>query len=871
VTFLKQLLLLLLIISQLSGAWSWFQKDSVQVHQNLEEVYLSFRYNGVIDDIILAYYDGERFYLPITELFDLFGIFYEFDPRSFSISGNYISADEVYVMDFHRRFATVNERAWTLSANDFVVKEVDFYVAPALLKEIFGLDLKVNLSALNIKLESSRELPVISRYRKRLEHSRGRGRSRTFTDTTYAVLGGRQPELSDGLFLDYTLRNSISQTAKMLDLKLKVGGELGFGDVQGDLGIALGGNRQNISSNNIRWRYSDESNPWFTSVVVGQQSVRGVGGGLIQGIRLTNEPLFRSNSFDVYVVDGLTEPEAEVELYQDGRLVDVITSDEVGYYRFLTPLNYGASEYKVRIYGRQGRVIEHDRQIRIPFNFIPVNEVRYNVSAGRTASSYLPWSKQDNTANANVSIGLKNWLTTGLGVIYSEGANKDRPSFYSITSARVLNSYLVNLDIAENSYTKLTFSGTSPQTSSLSATYTQFPGSTVTGPLSPRHSFSTGMFLPVKLSGIQFTGRMAVDWSKLSVGNQFNFSTTVNHSIRALRFKWGWRERHYFGDGEHIVSSKITAALTYIIPRVNRYHPIIRGSYFRLDGGYTTSSGNFDNLSFQYVKQFSRQIKVQSFLRYNPGQNSISLDLGLIWDFDKVKSTINMRARPNSSSFAQTYRGSVGFDRNFQEIIFDNRSQVGKSALVMRMFVDENSNGVYEFGEEIIPENAIMLEGGSSRILSKNGVSRLTQLQPYRKYNCYINQGKIRNPMLVPTYKDFTVVTDPNQYKLVDVPFYTSGIIEGAVEKRVPGQDVRPVAGLRIHIRSVDGTFQKTMRTYADGSYYSMEIPPGEYEAWVDDRQLEFLGMNSIPAIRNFHVQSTSEGDYIEALDFTLE
>ena len=125
--------------------------------------------------------------------------------------------------------------------------------------------------------------------------------------------------------------------------------------------------------------------------------------------------------------------------------------------------------------------------------------------------------------------------------------------------------------------------------------------------------------------------------------------------------------------------------------------------------------------------------------------------------------------------------------------------------------------------------------------------------------------------MLVPTYKDFTVVTDPNQYKLVDVPFYTSGIIEGAVEKRVPGQDVRPVAGLRIHIRSVDGTFQKTMRTYADGSYYSMEIPPGEYEAWVDDRQLEFLGMNSIPAIRNFHVQSTSEGDYIEALDFTLE
>ncbi|MEA3287866.1 MAG: hypothetical protein U9Q77_10910, partial [Candidatus Marinimicrobia bacterium] len=65
--------------------------------------------------------------------------------------------------------------------------------------------------------------------------------------------------------------------------------------------------------------------------------------------------------------------------------------------------------------------------------------------------------------------------------------------------------------------------------------------------------------------------------------------------------------------------------------------------------------------------------------------------------------------------------------------------------------------------------------------------------------------------------------------------------------------------------------FETTLRTFADGSYYSMEIPPGSYECWVDDSQLEFLGMQSSPEKRYFTVKASAEGDFVEKLDFLLE
>ncbi|NQV16692.1 hypothetical protein HQ531_14610, partial [bacterium] len=55
------------------------------------------------------------------------------------------------------------------------------------------------------------------------------------------------------------------------------------------------------------------------------------------------------------------------------------------------------------------------------------------------------------------------------------------------------------------------------------------------------------------------------------------------------------------------------------------------------------------------------------------------------------------------------------------------------------------------------------------------------------------------------------------------------------------------------------------------GSYYSMEIPPGKYELWVDETQLQFLRMNSIPEKLYITIDPGSDGDFIEDLNFILQ
>jgi len=186
------------------------------------------------------------------------------------------------------------------------------------------------------------------------------------------------------------------------------------------------------------------------------------------------------------------------------------------------------------------------------------------------------------------------------------------------------------------------------------------------------------------------------------------------------------------------------------------------------------------------------------------------------------------------------------------------------------MFIDENNSGTYESFEELIPGNAVSIKRVTTRQITQDGISRLTQLQPYRRYNFTVNEAKISNPLLLAKNKEFSVILDPNSYRVLDIPFYTTGIIEGHVDKVRAGEFV-PISGLRIKINNVDDTFKTVLRTFSDGSYYSMEIPPGFYEAWVDDSQLEFLGMISNPEKLYFEVKASADGDYIEGLDFILE
>lgn len=862
---LKNFLLLLFLITSTFGA-NWFHDDSVAIEE--DEVYLSFRYQGVVDGIIVALYDGEKFYLPLTELFDLFAINYELNPARFSISGYYIKEDDTYSLDFSRRKSRFRDDIRELDASDFRVKEIDFYVTPKLLKEAFDLDFRVDLSRLTLEMQTRKILPIVARYNSRYKEELRQKYSQQGSDEYYDLLSARNGRALDGAILDYNWTNRVSEFTRSSDLNLRFGGELLYGDLQGTILTNVNHSGSSVRASDVKWRYVNESKPWFSSATVGQQSTIGLLNRTFNGINVSNDPLVSRRSYDSYALDGATEPEAEIELYQDGRLVQVTTADDVGYYRFLVPLNYGTSNFQIRIYARQGRVIELDRRIQVPFYFLPQGEIRYGVMAGRMGTAGEAWSDQEQLANANVAMGVNNWLTAGLGMEYVQ-SNEDRPILYSRVSSRVIGDILLNIDAALGNFTRLTMKGIGPNASSFSGEYTNYNKLNIYNSQGLRHQLNSNIFYPFRIGQIRLTGSGRLNWNNRPGKNSVLLSANLNQYFQNFRFRYGITEDHSFGENGHVAASNLELGAVYSLPRIPSINKWLRGTYYRLDLSYNSGLGGMNYAQFQFIKNYNQNLKFQSYLNHDFATKSLSVELSVSWDFNAIRSNTTLRNVSGSPSLNQTIRGSTVLDRNTGQFVWDNRQQVGRSGVKVRMYVDDNNSGAFEEGEEIIPGNALTIERASSRQMVKNDVFYLTQLQAYRRYNFKVNEARINNPILVPLKKEFSVVTDPNRYKELDVPFTRTGIIDGRVD-RYKGGELVPIAGLRIHVKADIGDYETTIRTFADGSFYSMELPPGDYTCWVDEAQLEFLGATSTPEQILFTLEAIPEGDFVEGLNFLL-
>ncbi|NQT62799.1 MAG: hypothetical protein HQ556_07575 [Candidatus Marinimicrobia bacterium] len=834
-----------------------------------DEVYLSFRYQGVIDEIMVAIAKDGEFFFPLTELFELLAINYTLSPKSFSVSGYYLHEDNTYLLDFGNYSAYLKDQKTILYASDFLIKDVDFFVKANVFEELFGLNLNIDLSRLVLKLETKDVLPIISRYENRRSQQR-RMQYTQVSDEWYPLIHQRDQRILNGGLLDYTLFSTASKNNSNLTLNTSMGGEILFGDVQGTVITTANEFGASAQMSGVRWRYVLDKSPYFTRANIGALTSKGLNQRSIHGFSISNEPILKQTSFDQYIIDGNTDPEAEIELYQNDRLVEVATADDAGYYRFFVPLNYGISRFKIRIYAKQGHVIELDRQVDIPFNFLPPGELRYHLNGGVQTSIDPTDTEQRDLTQLAISYGVNKWLSSKIGVDYGSKENQNKPIIYNQLSSRIGGAMMLNLDLVYDHFYKMTTQGRGSQNSSWNFDYTYYQSKSVLNPLGYIQTMNAGIYFPMPVFVNPIIVRVDGSWEDYEEQDIYGYNIYLSQTIRGLRIRAGLKEDHGIRGDLTAENSTAQMSAVYSIPRNPLYHALIRGTYIRSDINFNNVLGKFESFSFQLSKQYSKSLKFQFAVGEDLIAHNRTYELGISWDAEKFRSISSIENSNHTHSVAQTIRGSIALDRPNGEFLWDNRQQVGRAGASIRMFVDEDNSGRYDEGEELLPGNAVSIKRASARQLSKSGISRLSQLQPYRRYNFEINESNIMNPLLIPKNKEFSVILDPNSFKVLDIPFFTTGIIDGRVDKMVEST-LLPISGLRIHVKGIGDTYESTLRTFADGSYYSMEIPPGDYEAWVDESQLEFLGVSSEPGKIEFTVTASADGDFIEGLDFILK
>ena len=866
--FLIPLLILLLL-----SALAW-QKAEAQTAD--QEVFLQFRHQTVVNTYISAIYEQDQFYLSVSELFSPLQIDLNVDSGNLVLSGNYLGKGQ-YTINLNTRRARFLDREIDLTIDDFIISDLGFYLLPEVFYELFEMEFIIDFSNLSVALISPDTMPVVSQRERERQRERMMRTRRELMREYYPLRFDRKQQVFNAGFLDYNLTANYNRTGNNFLYTTSVGSELFGGDLQGTLFGSYSQTATSLRSSGLRWRYGIRDNEWISTLTAGQSSSQGLAPAAYTGIRVTNEPIEPRFLYGETAFTGSVEPNSEVELYRNNALVDYVMADETGQYRFTVPITYGSSNYNIRVFSHTGEMTQRDARLQVPFNFLPPGEVTYYVDAGRLDNPISGSTDRGFMSNLNVNAGITNRLTASGGMEYFEDFHDGLPTFKTGISSRIFTNYLLSLEAANDAFYRASASVIYPNNASINIDYTNY--NVQGGIYNPSRNLSSvraNVFTPFEIGSLPLFFRWSVTNEQRETAAVTRYRVDLNTRLGRANIRLGYRDSQVGPlSFQSTPVARLSTSTTYNFSRSREIPRALRGVFLRGQMNFIPAQDRIEDIELQ----FSRNITQNGRIQIAGGRNFIGgfnlLRFTFTFDFNAFRTNTSVRSTRNSTTLTQSARGSVGYDSHHNKFLYTNRQQVGRSGVAVRLFVDNNSSGVYEKGDDLIADNAIRIDRAGGTRFSKDGISYISQLQPYRQYNLTINKGAISNPLLVPNLEQFSIVTDPNQYKLIDIPFYMSGIFDGMVYRINPDGTKSGLGGLRLYLQQVhppEGTqrYSGELRTFSDGSFYAYEIPPGDYTLEVDPSQLNFLNAESDPGKLEFTIRSLAEGDFVQGLKINL-
>jgi len=293
--------------------------------------------------------------------------------------------------------------------------------------------------------------------------------------------------------------------------------------------------------------------------------------------------------------------------------------------------------------------------------------------------------------------------------------------------------------------------------------------------------------------------------------------------------------------------------------------------FFRTQALLNTASGQVSSINVQLSQTFFKQGRFTFAYNRDIANKTGAIQLGFLYDFSFIRSSTQLSVGDGSYSLRQGLNGSLAVDPGTSSFLPSNRDQVSRSGISVRMFIDQNENGKFDKGEEIVPAKAVRLDKSGNMLLGSDGILRITQLQSYWTYRMEVDIQALPDPTLAPKEKVFGFVAEPNRFKAIDIPLYRTGIIDGTVLRETSG-GLQGVGGLRLSLQRIgDAEPLEAIRTFSDGGYYAFGLLPGKYTLTIDPKQLEFMKVTSNPGVLEFEIKALVDGDYLEKLDFKLQ
>ncbi len=848
--------------SKIENTWSDFSeynyfnipkevlKDSV--NKAYDDLILRFKYGNYIDEMIIAKYNEGNIFLPLTEILNLLQLNHNEDINNSRISVQSLDNEKSNnSIDFVNLNKMIKGAETKISYSDFTQTELEYYVKTNLFELLISAKFEINLRNLEIKFSSDNQLPMAERF----TNQRILQNKSSINEEKYPLKFDRERKYFSGGFFDYSLYGSyVKNVSPYYSINLGLGNEILGGDFQINSSNSIFKNEFMNNQTEYRWRYAFLNNRKISSITLGNEYAYGLQSYSFRGISITNQPLELRKNFGFQKLTEKTFPFANVEIYHNNEIIDILQADADGNFNFNYPFSYGTTILEFKYYGTNGETKTERKLYQIPTNQIPVGEFDYSLNFGKLISTdgYL--------IQANSSYGINDRITTQLGTDLFVNDFKNS-SIFSKTSARVFEGYIANLNIAPNAFYEFEVNSIFADLANFNIGAKFYEKNDKINPTNIKSEIDGNIFIPIQLDEnylsifararkINFNGINRYDYSLRTFYDINNFSPSVEYNYAKIA-------------NTGFISSYLNLRMNYsfYIP-----YEFLGGNIIESRLTYNFNLKRFENFNISLSSTLFRDLRVQIAHNINFATKFSDTQLRIVLDLPFLRTNTNI----SNSVFSQSILGSVNYNSIFDEFDFHNRGMVGRSAAAIRFFLDENNNDIYDTNEKLITDIDVSINAIANKKYLDNGRILLNDLESYYKFDLKLNEGRNKNPVWVPVLDKFSFISDPNQFKEISIPFYEASVVNGIVYKIVANEKI-PLEGINVFAENLITSKVTKIKTLSDGSFYLYGISSGKFKFYLDETQLEKLKLKSYPEKLNLNVHSINSDENNEDIIFILK
>jgi hypothetical protein len=825
----------------------------------------------VLSDSFSAYQDGQQILLPLGELARLLTLAIKVSPDSGSAAGVVIQDDRSFALNLGDSLVTLSGREQGFEPRLASVIGDDIYVSSQLLSHWLRLDLKINLSALQLKVQPREKLPLQERMeRERMAAGLAGAQvaerpSYPYTPSTPGLIGvpfidqsfgadarfGRNAEQYKNAYTAYVTADLLGMEGSAYVLKTT-------DNASPDLRMSL--SRHDPDGGllgPLHARAVTLGNVVLPSVRnIMQSSPKG------NGVAVSNRPLDLPNSFDRHSLRGDLPPGWDVTLYYNNSLLAYQSSRADGQYAFDDlPLSIGPNEFRLVFHGPLGQLRVERQSFLLDQASVKPGDVYYSV-----AQQYA----DDGTSRsvAQVDVGLTQHLTGNFGLIRRPQLGTQAPlNFGQVGLLAYLNSMI------------------------LSSQLTGMQGGGALGDLGLKTRL--GGFT-VDLLHTQRFGLVQNDpFSDVAGGVRLRDELHFNGSLKA----GGWPTlvldmdslRNTFPTGpDNYQLGLRTSAMLRGTAVSNSLRWQRTGDLASTDGIFQLSRRVADvglnaQLSYNLQPTASLQSLALSFDRKLA--DGYQINGGLLRTLDTQQTLASAGFSKNfgsfglamSASYSNQHEAAVGMqlfialdrDPRTGKWSLDGMPLAGMGAISARAFVDRNMNGIRDPGEEFIPNAGFLINGGGRHpvLTDENGTALLTRLAPGRYADVALDPATLEDPQWKPLTPGVRVLPRPGRVEVLEFPVIATSEVEGTIYLVEKGGRRRGIGDAHVELVDDKGQVVATTVSSADGYYLLHQVTPGHLHVRIAPDQAQKLKLDGS---LERTIEVPPDGNFISGQDLEL-